>query len=139
MTKEIKIKRVWWAALLAGLASAAANAVLYFVFEALGAIPPDIIVPDAGQPITVIPVMFASFIPAIPAGIILALLAAFASKPVKIFLVITVVFTVLSFYTPFTIPEVVMPMILALNLMHIVAAVLIAWLLVKLSRQPVSN
>lgn len=139
MTKEIKIKRIWWAALLAGLASAVANAVLYFIFEALDAIPPDIIVPDAGQPITVIPVMFASFIPAIPAGILLALLAAFASKPVKIFLAIAAVVTVLSFYTPFTIPEVIMPMVLALNLMHIVAAVVIAWLLVKLSRQPVSD
>lgn len=134
MEKTIHLKKIWWAAPVAGLAAAVANAIVFFIFEALGAIPPDIIVPNADQPITVIPVMMASFMPAIIAGILLALLAAFTSKPVKIFLIITVVALVLSFYTPFTIPEVIMPMILALNLMHVVAAVVIAWLLIRLTR-----
>jgi Na+/proline symporter len=135
MENTIRLKNIWWAAPVAGLAAALANAVLFFIFEAMGAIPPDIIVPNAGQPITVVPVMMASFMPAIFAGILLALLAAFTAKPVKIFLVITTVVLILSFYTPFTIPEAIMPMILALNLMHIVAAVVIAWLLIRLSRR----
>lgn len=135
MENTIRLKSLWWATPVAGLAAAAANAVLFFIFEALGAIPADIIVPNAGQPITVVPVMMASFMPAIVAGILLALLAAFTAKPVKIFLIITTVVLILSFYTPFSIPEVIMPMILALNLMHIVAAVVIAWLLIRLSRR----
>jgi hypothetical protein len=80
--------------------------------------------------------MVASFIPAIPAGIILAILTALTSRPVRYFIVISVILLVLSFYTPFTIPDVIMPMIVALNLMHVTAAAAIVAVLIKLGRQP---
>jgi hypothetical protein len=136
MQSKIKLKRLLWASPLAGIAAALVNALVYLLAREAGAIPPDIIVPNAQEPITIVPVMVASFIPAIPAGIILAILTALTSRPVRYFIVISVILLVLSFYTPFTIPDVIMPMIVALNLMHVTAAAAIVAVLIKLGRQP---
>lgn len=123
--------------MLAGVAAAAANALVFLIAQAAGAIPPDIIVPEANEPITVVPVMMVSFMPAIVAGIVLAILAALTPHPVKIFLIIATIMLILSFYTPFTIPGAIMPMIVVLNLMHIIAAVVISWVLIRFSRKTV--
>jgi hypothetical protein len=123
--------------LLAGVAAAAANALVFLIAQAAGAIPSDIIVPEANEPITVVPVMMVSFMPAIVAGIVLAILAALTPQPVKIFLIIATIMLILSFYTPFTIPGAIMPMIVVLNLMHIIAAVVISWVLIRFSRKTV--
>lgn len=135
MEKAVILGRIWWAALLAGVAAAAANALVFLIAQAAGAIPPDIIVPEANEPITVVPVMMVSFMPAIVAGIVLAILAALTPHPVKIFLIIATIMLILSFYTPFTIPGAIMPMIVVLNLMHIIAAVVISWVLIRFSRK----
>jgi hypothetical protein len=137
MEKAVILGRIWWAALLAGVAAAAANALVFLIAQAAGAIPPDIIVPEANEPITVVPVMMVSFMPAIVAGIVLAILAALTPQPVKIFLIIATIMLILSFYTPFTIPGAIMPMIVVLNLMHIIAAVVISWVLIRFSRKTV--
>lgn len=135
MTRPIHIKKLIWAAPVAGIAAAIANALVYYVAHAIGAVPDNGIIPNADQPITVVPVLIASFFPAIVAGILLAVLSLITEKAIKVFIFISTFLLVLSFYMPFTIPEAFGSMILVLNLMHIVAAVVIVGLLIKLTRK----
>ena len=107
---------------LAGLIAAVINVVLFYIGTATGAIPADLIIPNAGQPLTVIPVIIASFVPAIAAGLLLALLNRFTKRPLRIFNIIAVILLVFSFSSPFSIPGVPVGMIVILNLMHVVVA-----------------
>lgn len=135
MTRPIHLKKIVWAAPVAGVAAAIANALVYFIAHAMGAIPDEGVIPTADQPITVVPVLIASFFPAIIAGALLAILALITEKAIKVFIFISTLLLVLSFYMPFTIPEAFGSMILVLNLMHVVAAVVIVGLLIKLTRK----
>lgn len=135
MTRPIHLKKILWAAPVAGVAAAIANALIYFIAHAMGAIPDEGVIPTADQPITVVPVLIASFFPAIIAGALLAILALVTEKAIKVFIFISTLLLVLSFYMPFTIPEAFGSMILVLNLMHVVAAVVIVGLLIKLTRK----
>lgn len=135
MTRPIHLKKIVWAAPVAGVAAAIANALVYFIAHAMGAIPDEGVIPTADQPITVVPVLIASFFPAIFAGALLAILALVTEKAIKVFIFISTLLLVLSFYMPFTIPEAFGSMILVLNLMHVVAAVVIVGLLIKLTRK----
>ena len=128
-TERIDLGRLWWASLLAGLGAAVANVVVYLIASAAGAIPQTVLIPGMNMPITVVPVILNSFVPAILAGALLALLNRFARRPVRIFRIIAVVLLLLSFVNPFTIPGAPMAMILTLNFMHVVAAAIIVGVL----------
>jgi hypothetical protein len=128
-TERIVLGRLLWASPLAGLAAAAANVVIYLIVSAAGAIPETVLVPGVNQPITVPPVILNSFVPAILAGVLLALLNRFTRRPIRLFRIIAVVVLLLSFLNPFTIPGAPMAMILALNFMHVVAAAIIVGVL----------
>ena len=128
-TEEIILGRLWWASLLAGVGAAAINAVIYVIASAAGAIPATVLVPGLNLPVTVVPVVLNSFVPAILAAIFLALLQRFARRPIRLFRIIAAVLLVLSFANPFTIPGAPIAMILVLDLMHIVAAAAIVGVL----------
>ena len=128
-TEEIILGRLWWASLLAGVGAAAINAVIYVIASAAGAIPATVLVPGLNLPVTVVPVVLNSFVPAILAAIFLALLQRFARRPIRLFRIIAAVLLVLSFANPFTIPGAPIAMILVLDLMHIVAAATIVGVL----------
>src|SRR5262245_5939923 len=103
-TERIDLGRLWWASLLAGLAAAAANSVVYLVASAAGAILPTVLVPGVDQPVTLAPVTLNSFLPAIVAGVLLALLNRFTNRPVRNFRIIAAVVLLISLVSPFTIP-----------------------------------
>jgi hypothetical protein len=128
-TERIALGRLWWASLLAGLGAAAANVVVYLIASAAGAIPQTVLIPGMNMPVTAVPVILNSFVPAILAGVLLALLNRFARRPVRLFRIIAVVLLLLSFANPFTIPGAPIAMILALNVMHVVAAAIIVGVL----------
>src|SRR5215813_10079029 len=128
-TEGIDLGRLWWASLLAGLAAAGVNAVIYVIESAAGAIPQTVLVPSMNQPITVVLVILNSFVPAILAGVLLALLNRFTRRPVRLFRIIAAVVLLLSFINPFTIPGAPPAMIIALALMHVVAAAIIVGVL----------
>ncbi len=107
---------------LAGLVAAAINTVLFFVGGAAGAVPQNVIIPNAGQPLTVIPVIISSILPSVVAGLVLALLNRFTKKPLLVFNIIAGVFLVLSFFSPLSIPGAPTNMIVLLNVMHAVVA-----------------
>src|SRR5262245_12411912 len=134
-TERIDLGRLWWASLLAGLGATAANVVVYFIAAAAGAIPPTVLVPTMNNPpapLTVLPVMFNSFVPALVAGVLLALLNRFVRRPVQVFRIVAAVVLLVSFANPLTIPAVPLAMIIALDLMHIVAAAIIVGVLTTL-------
>lgn len=114
---------------LAGLIAAVLNAILFLIGSSTGAIPADFIIPNAGQPLTLVPVLVASFVPAIAGGLVLALLNRFTKRPLRIFTIITLLILVLSFMSPLSIPGAPVGMIVILELMHVVVVgvVLIAF------------
>ncbi len=132
--ERVAFWRVLWAGPLAAVAAAVANAVVYFVASALGAMPQDVIVEDSG-PVTLEPVIFASVIGAVGAVVVFAIVALLVrQRPIRVFNVVATVALVLSFYTPFTIPGAPAAMVATLLLMHVVAAVVIVGVLTTLAR-----
>jgi hypothetical protein len=128
-TERIVLGRLWWSSLLAGLGAAVANVVVYYIVSAAGAIPQTVLIPGMNLPVTVVPVILNSIVPAILAGVLLALLNRFTRRPVRIFRIVAAVLLVLSFANPLTIPGAPLSMILALDFMHIVAATIIVGVL----------
>ena len=117
----------------AGVAAAAANAAVYGVASLLGAMPRDVLA--NGQPVTLGAVVTSSIVPALLAAALLALLGRFTRLPISIFRIVAVVLLVVSFITPFSIPGAPVSMIVALLLMHVVAAVVIVGVLTVLGRR----
>lgn len=120
---------------VAGAVAAALNAVVYLVASLLGAIPLDVEIPNTGGPLPIEAVVIFSFVPAILAAGFLALLGRFTKRPLRTFTIVAVVVFMLSLYTPFSIPGAPFAMILALELMHLVVAVIVVAVLTKLGRR----
>ena len=119
----------------AGVIAAVLNAVVYLVSSALGAIPLDVEIPNTGGPLPLGAVIGFSFVPALLAAGFLALLGRFVRRPIRVFAVVAVVVFLLSLYTPFSIPDAPFAMILALELMHAVATIVIVGVLTTLGRR----
>ncbi|MFD2570064.1 DUF6069 family protein [Spirosoma soli] len=119
---------------IAGLAAAILNAILFLIGSSTGAFSPDYINPNTGQPITVGPVIMASIVPALVAGILLALLNRFTKNPLKIFNIIALVVFVLMFATPLMLPNAPMGMVVILELMHVVVAGVVVWVFNKYAK-----
>jgi len=130
----ISYRRLLWAAPLAGAVAAALNAIVWLVAYLLGAMPQDLIVNDIG-PIFIDSAMTLSFVPAIFAGLLLAILARFSRRPGRVFVAISALVLVISFATPFGIEGAPLAMILALELMHVVAAAAIVGVLLRFARR----
>lgn len=138
-TVPSRSERVTWGrlvlvALLAAVAAAAANAVVYLVAASVGAMPQDIVVNGQG-PITLPIVAAMSAQGAVAGAVVYALISRFARRPVRVFHVVAAVVLVLSLVPPFTITGAPSSMILALELMHVVAAVVIVGLLTTMARR----
>ena len=133
----ISYGRLPLAALLAALAAAVVNALVYFVASGLGFIPRSVLIPLAsGQaPLTVGPVVITSVIGAIGAAIVFALIGLFARRPVRLFRIVAAVVLVLSLVGPATIPGAPVAMMLSMEVMHVVAWAVSVGLLTTLARQ----
>jgi hypothetical protein len=132
-SEPVAMERLLWVGPLAAISAAIANAVVYFVASALGAMPQDFVVEGSG-PITLAPVVFSSSIGAVGAAMVFAIVALLARRPIRTFRIVAAVVLVLSFVTPLTIPGAPLSMILTLELMHVVAAVIITGMLTTLAR-----
>lgn len=119
---------------LAALGAALAGSVVYLIAAALGAIPSDVLVPNAGTPLTVGMVISVCVTAAVGAALVFALIARFTRRPVRVFGVVAAVVLVLSFATPFSIPGAPLAMILAMEVMHVVAAAVIFFALTTFAR-----
>ena len=114
--------------------SAVVNAVVYLLASALGAMPLDVVVQGQG-PDTLGAVVSISFVPALLGALLFAVMGRFTGRPIRTFRVVAAVVLVLSFATPFTLPDTPVAMILALLLMYVIAAVAITGVLTSLGRR----
>jgi hypothetical protein len=102
-------------------ASVALNAVIFFAGKAAGFFPETVIIGGNG-PLSIVPVLISSSMPLLIAAGVFWALARWTKSPKKIFTAIALTLLLVSFASPFSIPEVPAGMIVGLNLMHIVAA-----------------
>lgn len=131
-------ERVAWgrlvpAGLLAALVAVVANAVVYLIAAAGGAMPQEVVVNGQG-PITLPMVAAMSAFGAVGGAVVYALVGRFARRPVHVFRVVAAVALVLSFVGPFTISGAPAAMVATLMLMHTVAAAVVVGLLTTLAR-----
>lgn len=109
-------------ALLAAVAAAVVNALIYFIASALGVIPQSVILPaPVSGPLSVGPVVVASIIGTIAAAIVFAVIGVSSRRPVWLFRIVATVALALSLVLPATVPGAPIGMILSLMLMHVVA------------------
>jgi len=121
--EKIVAKNLLWAAPLAGAIAAVINTVLFFIGSSTGLIDSSILIPGANAPLAVVPVIASSIIPSIIAGLVLAGLNYFLSKPWRVFTIIAAVLLVVTFANPFMgIPGIPLGMGIWLNVMHVVVA-----------------
>ena len=123
MSSSVSFKSTFVASLLAGAAAAVVNAIIFFAGQAAGQFPETVIIPNAGQPLTIVPVLISSIIPSIFAGFVFFLLSKYSGKPKMIYNIIAVILLVASFANPFMmIPGVPMGMGILMNVMHVTVA-----------------
>src|SRR5919202_1833492 len=133
----ISYPRLPGVALLAALAAAVANTLVYFATSAPGTISRGVLLPSpmGVSPLMVGLVATTSVIGTIGAAIVFAIIGLFARRPVRLFRIVATVVLVLSFATPLTIPGAPAAMRLSLVVMHVVAWAVSAGLLTTLARK----
>ena len=134
--ERIVFKNLWWAGLVGGIAGAIGNVIVFLIAKYLFGLPLLIPLQGPGSPLEPLPVFMvivATLASAVGATILLALLGKFAPRPILVFQIISVVFLLVSFGAPFSLP-VDLGTKLALNAMHVVAAIAIVGVLTTLGR-----
>ena len=124
-----RLARLRWAGPLAIGGSAALNGLIYLVADAFGAFPSDVVIPAAGQPMTIAPVVFTSAIGAFGATVAYALFDRYVADSDRRFRLVAALVLLASFVTPFTIPAASAAMIGTLLVMHVVVAAVSVWAL----------
>lgn len=114
---------------IAAVAAAGANGLLFLIGSAFGLFPETIVIPASGQPVSIIPVLFMSVVAAVGGGLVYALLSRFAKQPKRIFRILALLILILSFGAPTVFPNAPVSYYIALNVLHVVAAAIITWVL----------
>lgn len=117
--------------LMAGLAAAIMNSALFYAFKNLGAIN-DTVQIMPGEPLGVHNAIISSIFSSLIASIVYFVIAIFARDAFRIFQRIAWIMLLLSFFSPFLfIPEVPVGYAISLNIMHIVVAAAIIYIMKK--------
>lgn len=96
------------------------NVILYFVGTSTGMISTTIPVTPDGQSFALPPVIIASIVPVFVAGLVYWLMSKWIGGYQRWFTILSVVLLVLSFASPFSVPDMPTSMAIILNLMHLV-------------------
>lgn len=117
--------------LMAGLAAAIMNSALFYAFKNLGAIN-DTVQIMPGEPLGVHNAIISSIVSSVIASIVYFVIAIFARDAFRIFQRIAWIMLLLSFFSPFLfIPEVPVGYAISLNIMHIVVAAAVIYIMKK--------
>ncbi|UOY92429.1 DUF6069 family protein [Ectobacillus sp. JY-23] len=102
------------------------NTLVYWIATTLGAFPDDLIIEMAKAPMTLPPVIVSTIVGML-GGILVFWVFSFIFRRtfVKVFRIVAVIVLLLSFVTPFSVPDATVAFIIALNVMHIVAGILV--------------
>jgi hypothetical protein len=116
--------------LIAGIPSAIINSMLFYAFKNLGAI--NDVVMIQGSPLGVSQVIFSSIIFSLVAGFVYFIISKFAREAFRIFQRIAWLLLLISFLNPFLfIPDVPVGFAISLNIMHIVVAAAVIYVMKK--------
>ena len=132
---KLNFKQSLNAGLLSALIAALINAVLFFAFRAAGVLTDDIFI-QPETTLTILPVLISSCMTSIVGSIVFFLFEKYTAKGFRNFLILSVIFLLLSFISPFNIPNVTTGFAVVLNLMHIVVALVLVFMI---SRKIKSN
>lgn len=122
MTEKLKFNSIFMAGLKAGAVSIALNAILFYVFHAVGVLTDDIMIQD-GQALTIVPILMSSLVPSLIGASVFFLFEKFSNNGWRNFRILALVLFVLTLANPFMgIPGVTMGYALVLDLMHVVVA-----------------
>ncbi len=135
-SSRVDYRRLWWVGILAAGLAVLLNVVLFWVGGLIGAFPTTYIIPQSGTPLPVQAVIMASLIGVIGGVVTFALLGLFTKHPARIYAIVGIIVLVLSFVTPFTLPDPPMLMVVFLQLMHIVAAAVAIWVPIRFAVAP---
>jgi hypothetical protein len=117
--------------LMAGLAAAIMNSALFYAFKNLGAIN-DTVQIMPGEPLGVHNAIISSIFSSLIASIVYFVISLFARDAFRIFQRIAWIMLLISFFSPFLfIPEVPVGYAISLNIMHIVVAAAIIYIMKK--------
>jgi hypothetical protein len=126
MNSERSIPR---ATLYAALIAAAANSLVYVICYISGIIPWSMLSPGRGASITPKIVILVSVGGVIAGALIFALIRRVASNAVHSFRLVAGIVLLLSFVAPYLIPTFTLPLMVALDVMHIVVYLATVWAL----------
>ena len=134
MTESVATKKLLWVAPLAGVLAAVANSLVWLIAINMLQIPMLMpLDPTTPMQLPLGAVVAFSLVPAIGAGVLLALLGRFVKRPLFVFSVVAGLFLLVSF-----LPDILLPAATATKLtlmtMHIIAAAVITSTLIKLGR-----
>ena len=110
---------------LGGVVAATVNVIIYYLAQSLNGGPLSV----QGAPLPLVLVLLSSFAPGLAAGLVYWAFARFTSNPTRWFLTLAGVVLVLSMFGPLT--QATGLTLLALELMHVGAAVPITWAVLK--------
>lgn len=123
MNTKLNFKQTMKAAAFSALTAAIINAVLFFIFKALGFFTDDIFI-QPNQPLSVVPILISSILPTFVGGLLFFVLEKYTAKGFIVFSIISIAFLLFSFSSPFMqIPNITMAYGIALNILHMVVAV----------------
>lgn len=123
---------LWQTALLAFVAAAIANSVLYFIANALLAEP--VSVPAEMGVVNVISITISTLVGTVGALIAFAVVKRFTRRPARIFPIVAVGALIVSMAGPFGTPGLALSTRLVLALMHVIAAAIIVPLFMTYAR-----
>lgn len=133
-TPRIPLVRILIGAIMAAIAAAVANGVIFLIGDAAGSFPNDVTFEGSNgeaMSIELGSVIGGSIIAVMAAGIVFAVISRLSSRPERLFSMIALVLLILSFIPPFTIPDAPGDMIVALLLMHLVGGAIAIWTLTR--------
>lgn len=119
---KLTFKQIMGAVLFAALSSAVINATIFFIFKAMGIFDASIIDPKSNTSLTIAPVLMASIMPSLVAGLVFFLFEKYSKNGFKIFSIISIILVLASLFSPFSIPNVSIGFAIGLNLMHLLVA-----------------
>ncbi len=131
MNTKLNFKQTMKAAAFSALTAAIINAILFFIFKALGFFTDDVFI-QPNQPLTIVPILFSSILPTLIGGLLFFVLEKYTAKGFMIFSIISFALLLFSFSSPFMqIPNITMAYGIALNVLHVVVAVALLYFINK--------
>lgn len=134
---RIAIGKVAIGTIAGAIAATVANAIVFFIADAAGAFPDDVLVESPGgdpAPTGVGTVIFATMTQLVIAGIVFAVIVRFSDRPIRLFWSVAAVVLVLTLALPFTIDDAPGDMLVALLLMHVLAAIVGVGVMTRIAR-----